>query len=81
MILTLLTEVVALYMRPTAVEVRGFGLELVSRSIFRGLEECLEKEVHILLRVSGIVRSWRSRKWSLRGPNRSFKSLKESKFV
>ncbi len=33
MILTLLIEVVALYVRPTAVDVRGFGLELVFRSI------------------------------------------------
>ncbi len=32
MVLTLLTEIVILYVGPTAVNVRGHGLELVSRS-------------------------------------------------
>ncbi len=32
MVLTLLTKVIALHVGPTAVDVRGLGLELVSRS-------------------------------------------------
>ncbi len=32
MVLTLLTEVIAFHVGPTAVDVRGLGLELVSRS-------------------------------------------------
>ncbi len=34
MVLILLAEVVAFYMGPTAVDVRGLGLEFVSRSSF-----------------------------------------------
>ncbi len=62
MILILLTEVIVLHVGPTAVDVRGFGLELVPRSTFRDLEKCLEEVIHVLLRVSGNVRSRGSRK-------------------
>ncbi len=34
MVLTLLTEVIAFHVGPTAINVRGLGLELVSRSTF-----------------------------------------------
>ncbi len=82
MVLTLLTEIVTLYIGPTAVDVHGLGLELVSRSNLRSLEERLEELIHVFLHVSGNVRSrgW----WSLRGSSRSFrsnKSLGGSRFV
>ncbi len=80
MVLTLLAEVVIFHVGPTAVDVRGLGLELISRSTF-GLEKCLEEVVHIFLRISDNVRSRESKKWSLGGPNRSFKSLGGSRFV
>ncbi len=34
MVFILLAEVIALYVKPTTVDVRGLGLELVSRSSF-----------------------------------------------
>ena len=81
MVFTLLTEVITFHVRPSAVDVQGLGLELISRSTLWGLEECLKEVVYIFLRISCNVRSRGSRNWSLGGPNRSFKSFGGSRFV
>ncbi len=70
MILILLAEIVALYVGPTAVDVRGLGLELVSRSTF-GLEERLDDFVQVLLAVAISTRILK-KKGSLRGSEGSF---------
>ena len=44
-IFALLTEVIILYVGPTVIDVRGFGLELVSRSTLRSIEECLDDSI------------------------------------
>ncbi len=50
-VFTLLAEVVVLYVRPTTVDVRGSGLEFVSRSTFGGVEECLDDSIQVLLAI------------------------------
>ncbi len=82
MILTLLTEIVALHVGPTAVHIRGLSLELVSRSTLElvsrstlGLEERLNDSVQVLLAVAISTRILEKR-GSLRGSERSFRTSK-----
>ena len=81
MVFALLTKVITFYVKPITVDVRGFGLEFVSRSTFQYLEECLEEVIYIFLSILGNVRSRKNRKWSFEGSKRSFKSLRRSRFV
>lgn len=60
--LTLLTKNIALHVGPTIVNVRGFGLEFVSKSNFEGIEECVDDSVQVLLAVLVGARILRSRK-------------------
>ncbi len=57
MILTLLAKVVTFYVRPTTVNVQGFGFEFVFRSTFWDLEECLEEVIYIFLHILRNVKS------------------------
>lgn len=41
-VFTLLAKVIALYIRPITVDVWGFGLKFIFRSIFKGVEKCLD---------------------------------------
>ena len=78
MVFILLVKVVALYMGSSAVDIQGLGLELVSRSTFwRGLEECLNDFIQVLLTVA--ISAWILRRWRLKGSTRSLgKSLIKS---
>ena len=51
MVLTLLAEVVALYVQPTAINILSFDLEFVSRSTLGDLEERLDDFIPILLTI------------------------------
>ncbi len=51
MVLTLLTKIVALHVGPTAIDIRGLGLELVSRFTL-GLEERLDDSIYVLLDIA-----------------------------
>ncbi len=74
MVLTLLTEVIAFHVGPTVIDVRGLGLELVSRSTLRILEECLDDSIQVLLAVAISARILENGKGgSLRGTGRSFR--------
>ncbi len=74
MVLTLLTEVIAFHVGPTAVNVRGLGLELISRSTFRVLEECLDDSIQIQLAVAISTRILENgKRGSLRGSERGFR--------
>ncbi len=91
MVFTLLAEVIALHVRPIAVDVQGLSLEFVSISTFRDVKECLDNSIQVLLTVLISIRILGNRKkGSLRGSSRSFrssrslgssKSLRGSKFV
>ncbi len=83
MVLTLLTEIVALHVGLTAVDVWGFGLKFVSRSTFGGVEECLHDSIQHLLAVTISAKILGNRKReSLRGSSRSFnRSLEGFRFV
>ncbi len=79
MILTLLTEVIAFHVGPTAVGIRGLGLELISRSTFQVLEECLDDSIQILLAVAISARILENGEIrSLRGSGKSFKRSRKS---
>ena len=56
MVFVLLIEVITFHVKPTMVDVQGFGLEFVSKSIF-GLKKRLEEVIHIFLSIPGNVRS------------------------
>ncbi len=74
MVLTLLTEVIAFHVGPTVVDVRSLGLELVSRSTFRVLEEGLDDFIQVLLAVTISVRILENgKRGSLRRSRRSFR--------
>ncbi len=74
MVFTLLAEVIALHVGPTTVNVRGLGLELISRSTFRVLEECLNDSIQILLAVAISARILENGKRGiLKGFGRSFR--------
>ncbi len=74
MVLTLLTEVIAFHVGPTVVDVRGLGLELVSRSTFGILEESLDDSLQVLLAIAISTRILENgKKGSLRGSGRSFR--------
>ncbi len=74
MVLILLTEVIAFHVGPTAVDVRGLGLEFISRSTFRVLEEGLDDSIQVLLAVTISARILENgKRGSLRGSKRSFR--------
>ncbi len=74
MVLTLLTEVIAFHVGPTAVAVWGLGLELVSRSTFRVLEEGLDDSIQVLLAVAISARILENgKKGSLMRSGRNFR--------
>ncbi len=52
MIFTLLTEIVALHMGPTIVDVRGLSLKFVSKSTLWDMKKCLDDSVQVLLVVA-----------------------------
>ncbi len=74
MVLTFLAEVVAFHVTPTVVDVQGLGLEFVSRSTLRVLEECLDDSIQVLLVVAISARILgNGKRGSLRGSRRSFR--------
>ncbi len=74
MVLILLVEVITFYMGPTTVDVRGFGLEFVSRSSFWRIEKRLDDSVQVLLAVAISAKILENRKrGSLKGSRRSFR--------
>ncbi len=63
-------------MEPIAVDIQGFGLELVSRSTF-GLEEYLNDFIQVLLAVAISARILENgKRGSLRGSRRSFRRFR-----
>ncbi len=79
MVLTLLVEVVAFHVGPTAVDIRGLGLKFVSRSTFQVLEECLDDSIQVLLALAISARILGNEKrGSLRGSGRSFRRSRRS---
>ena len=78
MFFALLTEVITFHVKPIEVDVRGFGLEFVSRSTFWCLKKFLKEVIHIFVSIPGNVKSRQNRKWSLGGSSRSFKSFEGS---
>ncbi len=74
MVLKLLTEVIAFHVGPTAADVWGLGLELVSRSTFRVLEEGLNDSIQVLLAIAISAKILENgKRGSLRGSGRSFR--------
>ena len=70
----------ALHIRPTAVDVRGFGFEFISwKSIFWGMEECLNDSVQVLLAISVNIRVLENKKQSLREFSKNCRSKKSFK--
>ncbi len=55
---TLLIKVVVFHVEPTALDVQALSFKFVSKSTLQSLEERLKEVVHVLLHVSGKVRSY-----------------------